>query len=213
MAEDRTPGYAPSYSDGVTLAGRPVSFWKQSDTIQRDSTYRIYSGGWALAVDSDNTITTVVSDLEDPRQQWKAVYASNKLMLQNVATKHYLRMQNNVLSVTTQSRSGSAVAFSGGMLTVGGRYLELGSGYAGVTSNAANVDWNALRVTRWTDSAGMPGLGFTVTNKPAVYNIPETGGHGTTSLYTFGVLLSSAAVLMYIIKLGAKRRKGGEFPA
>ena len=213
MAEDRTPGYAPSYSDGVTLAGRPVSFWKQSDTIQRDSTYRIYSGGWALAVDSDNTITTVVSDLEDPRQQWKAVYSSNKLMLQNVATKHYLRMQNNVLSVTTQSRSGSAVAFSGGMLTVGGRYLELGSGYAGVTSNAANVDWNALRVTRWTDSAGMPGLGFTVTNKPAVYNIPETGGHGTTSLYTFGVLLSSAAVLMYIIKLGSKRRKGGEFPA
>jgi hypothetical protein len=131
-------------------------------------------------------------------------------MLQNVGTNRYLRLQNNALTTTTQSWDGSAVSFNGGLLTVGGKYLEIGSGYAAVTDNAANVDWTSMRLTRWTESTGMDGLGYTITNSLARYELPQTGGMGTTSHYAFGILFVTAAVLMYISKFGHRRQRGGK---
>ena len=158
---------------------------------------------------ADDSVTTATNDLEDENQQWKVVYANNKLMLQNVGTNRYLRVQNNTLTTTNQSRDGAAVAFNGGMLTLGGKYLEIGSGYAAITDNAANVDWTSLRVTQWTESTGMDGVGYTITNNHARYEMPQTGGMGTTSQYAFGGLLILAAILMYVSKFGRKREKGG----
>jgi hypothetical protein len=209
VVEEELNGYIPTYSEGEVLPGRPVSFWQHATAVENGGLYRIYAGGWALTVAADNTVTTAANDLEDENQQWKAVYANNKLMLQNVGTNRYLRVQGSTLTTTNQSRDGAAVAFSGGMLTLAGKYLEIGSGYAAITDNAANVDWTSLRVSQWTESVGMEGVGYTITNNPARYEMPQTGGMGTTSHYAFGGLLILAAVMMYVSKFGRKREKGG----
>ncbi len=211
VVEEELNNYVPSYSEGEVLDGRPVSFWANTETLETNETYRIYAKGNALTVAADNSVTTASNDLEDENQQWKAVFASNKLMLQNVGTGRYLRVQNNILTTADQSRNGSAVAYTGGMLTLDGKYLELGYGYATVTDNSANVDWTALRVTHWTESSGMPGVGYTITNKLSMYELPDTGSLGTTPHYTFGSLLAIAAVLMYINKFGRKRQRGGKY--
>ena len=210
VLEDPMNGYVPTYSEGQSLPGRPVSFWQHAQAVENGGTYRIYANGWALTMASDNTVTTAANDLEDKNQQWMAVYENNKLMLKNVGTNRYLRVQNNSLTTTDRGRDGSAVSFTGGLLSLGGKYLEIGSGYAAVTDNTANVDWTAMRLTRWTTSSGMEGTGFTVTNSLARYEMPQTGGMGTTSHYAFGILLAAAAVLMYMNKFGRKRQKGGK---
>ena len=48
----------------------------------------------------------------------------------------------------------------------------------------------------------------TVTNTFATYVLPETGGVGTAHYYTFGGLLTAAA-LMYMIQPKRRRQKGG----
>ena len=48
----------------------------------------------------------------------------------------------------------------------------------------------------------------TVTNTFATYVLPETGGVGTAHYYTFGGLLTAAA-LMYLIQPKRRRQKGG----
>ena len=44
----------------------------------------------------------------------------------------------------------------------------------------------------------------------ARYEMPQTGGMGTTSHYAFGILLAAAAVLMYMNKFGPKRQRRRE---
>lgn len=210
VEEEELNHYVPSYSEGEVLTGRPVSFWANAGTVESGGTYRIYANGWALAVAEDNSVTTAANDLEDTNQQWQAVYESNKLLLKNVGTNRYLYVQNNALTTTTSTWQASAVAMNNGYLTVGGRYLELGSGYAAVTDHSANVDLTALRITRWTESTGMPGVGYTITNNLSMYELPQTGSVGTTPVYAFGSLLAMAAVLMYMSKFGRKRQRGGK---
>ena len=210
VVEEELNGYVPSYSAGETLPGRPVSFWQNAAAVETGGTYRIYASGWALTMAADNSVTTAANDLDDENQQWKAVYENNKLLLKNVGTNRYLRVQGSTLTTATSNRDGSAVSFTNGLLTVGGKYLELGSGYAAVTDNSANVDWTVLRLTRWVESQGMAGTGYTITNNLARYELPQTGGLGTTPLYALGGLLMLAAVLMYIYKFGRKHRRGGE---
>ena len=209
VVEEELNHYVPSYSEGETLDGRPVSFWANAEAVETNGTYRIYAGGWALTMAADNTVTTAANDLEDENQQWKAVYKNNKLLLQNVGTGRYLRVQNNALTTTDKDKEAAQVAYTGGRLTLGGKYLELGSGYAAITDNSDNVDWTALRVTHWTESTGMPGVGYTITNNLSMYELPQTGGMGTISLYAFGSLLALAAVLSYSNKFGRKSRRGG----
>ena len=211
VVEDRVSGYAPSYSEGEIIPGRPVSFWKNVSALEAgDALHRIFANGYSLAVDAENDVTTVLNDLEDGHQQWKVVSSGSNLLLQNVATGRYLRLSGTDLTTTATTWQASAIAYTNGYVTVGGKYLELGSGYAGVTESADNVDEEALRVTRWTDSVGMEGIGYTITNTLGLYNLPETGGPGTTTQYVFGSLFTFAAALMYISKFGTKRRKGGE---
>jgi hypothetical protein len=72
------------------------------------------------------------------------------------------------------------------------------------------VDWEALRVTAWTTSTGMEGVGYTITNSQSRYELPQTGGMGMDPHYAFGILLVMAAVLMYTNKFGRKRQEGGK---
>lgn len=210
LVEDPVSGYEPVYSAGEVLPGRPVSFWKNTPSLTAGGPYRISAEGSSLGVDTDNQAAAPVSDPEDPRQQWNVVDRWGTLVLQNVETGRYLWVNGSTLTTTANNWEASVIALNNGYVTVGGKYLELGSGYVGITDNSNNVDLESMRVTRWTDSTGMDGLAFTVTNKPAQYNLPETGGLGTTSHYTFGSLLTLAAVLVYTIQFGTKRRKGGE---
>ena len=86
-------------------------------------------------------------------------------------------------------------------------YLEIKSGYVGVTTNAANITNQKTSVM--TTVYGMSGTGFTVTNAPARYELPNTGGESTL-LPAFGALLMiAAATLMYVKNPGRKRQKGG----
>ena len=160
---------------------------------------------------SDLKITTAANDPEDQRQQWTVESSRNSLFLKNVETGRYLRLNGPDLTTAANNREASAVSMNNGYLTVGGRYLELGSGYAAVTDNVNNVDLGSLRLARWTQSTGMEGLGYTVTNSKPAYLIPETGASGTTSHYTFGSLLIVSAFLMCIHKSGRKRQKGGMY--
>ena len=211
VVEEELNNYVPSYSEGEVLSGRPVSFWANADALETGKTYRIYASGWALTAAADNSVTTASNDLEDESQQWTAVYKNNKLLLQNVATGRYLRFHNNSLTTTDKDKDASQIAYADGYITVAGKYLELGSGYATATDSAANVDKEALRVTVWTESTGMSGVGYTITNHSAMYELPETGSVGTTSHYAFGSLLILAAALMYILKFGRLDRKGGKY--
>ena len=209
VVEEELNGYVPSYSEGQILEGKPVSFWSNAGSVENGSTYRIYASGWALTMAADNTVTTAPNDLEDENQQWKAVYKNNKLLLQNLGTNRYLRVQNNTLTTTDKDREAAQVACNGGMLTLDGKYLELGSEYATVTDNAANVDWTVLRLTVWTESTGMTGTGYTVTNSKAMYELPQTGGTGLHPHQTYGSIFAVCGFLMYICNLGRKRQRGG----
>ena len=211
VVEEELNNYIPSYSAGEIIPGRPVSFWQNVSALEAgDALHRIFASGYSLAVDENNDVTTVLNDLEDERQQWKVISSGNNLLLQNVATNRYLRLSGTDLTTTTSTWQATAIAYTDGYLTVGGKYLELGSGYAGVTESADNVDREALRITRWTDAHGMEGLGYTITNTLSMYELPQTGGMGTTSHHTFGGLLILAAALMYINKFGRKRQRGGK---
>ena len=211
VVEDKLQSYVPSYSEGEIIQARPVSFWKNTLDLEAGGVYRIYARGYALAVGTDNKITTAANDPEDQRQQWTVESSRNSLFLKNVETGRYLRLNGSDLTTAANNREASAVSMNNGYLTVGGRYLELGSGYAAVTDNVNNVDLASLRLARWTQSTGMEGLGYTVTNSKPAYLIPETGASGTTSHYTFGSLLIVSAFLMCIHKSGRKRQKGGMY--
>lgn len=212
VVEEDLNNYIPEYSEGEVLAGRPVSFWKNVEVLEAGGgAYRIYASGYALAVGSDNDATTILNDLEDESQQWNVVDRNGSLILQNVGTGRYLRLNGSDLTTTGTASEASVIAFSDGYLTVGGKYLELGSGYAGVTESQANVDWEALRVTRWSESSGMEGVGYTITNHLSMYELPDTGSLGNTSLYAFGALLCAAAALMYSRQFGRKRQRGGQY--
>lgn len=201
--------FVPNYSAPTVLEGRPVSLWQNVEQLEAgNAPYRIYANGYSLAVDGNHNVITVANNLEDTSQQWKVVSRDQKLLLQNVGTNRYLRYHNNSLSTTDKDREASAVTLTGGYLTVGGQYLELGRGYATATDNASNVDKDSLRITRWATSTGLSGVGYTVTNVKAVYELPKTGGSGTY-LFTFGGLLMLAFGLMYICITGRKRQKGG----
>jgi len=211
VVEDRVSGYTSSYSEGEVLQGRPVSFWQNVSALTAgNDLYRIFANGYSLAVDASNDIIVLPNDLEDESQQWRIVSSGYNLLLQNVATNRYLRLNYDDLTTTSYTWQASAVAYTDGYLTVGGKYLEIGSGYVGITDSAANIDREALHISRWTESTGMEGMGYTITNTKGQYNLPESGGWGTTNQYAFGSLLSLAAVLMYILRFGPKRRKGGE---
>ena len=212
VVEEELNNYMPSYSEGEVLAGRPVSFWQNVTQLEAgDAAYRIFANGYSLAVTADNDVTTALNDLEETRQQWKVVSHQNRLILQNVATNQYLRYHNNDLTTTNRNTEASAVTITNGYLMVGSQYLELGAGYAGVTSNSSNVDKDALRITRWTNSTGMAGTGYTVTNLVAMYELPDTGAMGTAPHFTLGGLLIVAAAWMYISKFGRKRQRGGKY--
>ena len=209
VVEDEVRNYIPEYSEGKTLAGRPVSFWKNKDTITAGGgNYRIYANGYALAVAADNDATTAPNDLEDEAQQWVAIAKNNGVILKNVATSRYLQLNNNDLTTTNREAQATVITISNGYLMLGTKYLELGAAYAGVTDSAANANRESLRITQWSDSSGMPGVGYTITNKLAMYELPATGSRVTDTHVTFGGLLMAAAVLMYI-QFGHKRQRGG----
>ena len=50
---------------------------------------------------------------------------------------------------------------------------------------------------------------ISVTNTYGSFELPATGGMGTTHYYTFGGLLILAAALMYLLDAVCRRRKGG----
>ena len=210
VVEDEVRNYIPEYSEGETIQGRPVSFWKQATAITSGGgNYRIYSSGYALAVGSDNDAITALNDLADETQQWAAISKAGGVILKNVATNRYLRLNGTDLTTTDREKDASVVTMTNGYVTVGGKYLELGNSYAGVTDSQANVNKETLRVTQWTQSRGMEGVGYTITNKLAMYELPATGSSFAVFPYTFGGLLTAAAVLMYMKKFGHKRQRGG----
>ena len=59
-----------------------------------------------------------------------------------------------------------------------------------------------VKYTAWDDGA------WTVTNNRTV-ELPVTGGTGTHLHYAFGLLLVTAAAIMYLCNNGRKRQKGG----
>ena len=207
VQEDTVDGYAPFYADPEVLDPIPVTLWVGTGSITADSIFRFTSGSTVMAVNNDNEVVAAVSDLNDTDQQWKAVYTSGKLVLQNVGSGRYLRLYGSSLTTTSSAYSAASVTVNNGKVMLGSVYLEIKSGYVGVTTNAANI--TDQKITVMTTVYGMPGTGFTVTNAPARYELPNTGGESTL-LPAFGALLMiAAATLMYVNKFGRKRQKGG----
>ena len=208
IVEDPINSYLPSYSDPTVLPGRPVSFWQNVQTLTAGSqAHRIYANGYSLAV-VNNDITSVVNDLDDTAQQWIVESSSRGLLLKNVGTGRYLRRNNMDLTTTSWSSQAAVVTINNGYFMIDSYYLELGYGYAGVTSKASNIHKEAFHVTHWTNSNGMEGVGYTVTNIPAGYRLPDTGGAGT-SFYTLSGLLVVTVAAGYVILTARKRQKGG----
>lgn len=198
--------YAPTYSGPVTLAGLPVTLWHQTTTLTAGQTYRFVSGNNVLTADGSGNVSAAASNLESTAQQWLAVDRSGTLVLQNVATGRYLSQSGTTPATTDNLWSAAAVSMSGGYVRVGSGYLEIGAGYAQITGNTANIGNQKIFYQEIT--TGKEGTGYTVTNLPARYELPQTGSV-TPHVVTCGGLLILAAALVYVIYFGRKRQKGG----
>jgi len=154
-------------------------------------------------------VVSAPGDLTDENQMWEAVTSGTKTVLRNVGTGRYLDYNYGLTSVTNVS-SAENMQFSGGHIRIGTRYLELTSAHAAASSNSANA--SDINLTVKTDTAGRPGVGYTVTNLYGAYKLPATGGRGTEIITSGGLaLLVTAAfsALMYMCNFGRKRQKGG----
>ena len=148
------------------------------------------------------------NNLNDTYQQWKVVRHQNSNRLQNVASGRYLRYDStDGLSTVNNIGDSTAVTLSGTMIQIGGRYLIL----SGTTISTTQHSYNGtvLTITWQSQTTEKPGVAYTVTNEPAEYILPETGGAGMETL-TFGGLLILAAALMYITIPGMMKKRGAK---
>ncbi len=211
VKEDESAGYAPFYSSAVDLEALPAVVWQQTNTIEHNKTYRFVSGTYALSVDTNNNVTTLPSDSSDINQQWWITSGNNgTTVMQNVGTKQYLVCSwDNKLSMNGDISAASTVAINNGLLRFGwwgSSYLELSPNYAGVTSNTANITNQSISVIATV--YGKNGVGFTVNNVPAIYELPITGGIGTV-IFTFAGMIIFISATVYVIHICQRRKRGG----
>lgn len=203
VEEDPFSGYKPFYEGPEALTPVSEKIWEETDTLEESGTYRFTSGSTAMGVSDDDEVVPMEMDPEDLCQQWKAVTVNGSLMLQNVGSGRFLSVRDSALAVTEDA--GTPVTVSQGKIMVGSVYLEIKPGYVGVTANAANI--TDQKISALTILYGMPGTGFTVTNAPERYMLPNTGGKDSLLPALGGLLM--AVTLMCIHLFGRKRQKGG----
>ena len=211
VLEETVSGYVTHYSDPVAKESMTVDVWKNASALSVNGMYRFVYAGYALAVNpADNSIVSVQNDAADPNQQWKAVKAGTKTVLQNVGTGLYLAQNDSGLYTVTAANSAATATKDGSRIKLNTVFLELGASYVGTTGNNANA--TELNILTLTVVSGRPGVAYTVTNLYGAYKLPATGGRGTETLTRGGLALSVTAAfsaLMYLCDFGRKRKKGG----
>ena len=205
VVEDPVLNYIPEYAEGTVLPGLPTTIWQNASSLQAGKIYSILSGSYALAM-KDGDVTSVPRNMTDLNQQWEAVNVSGTIRLRNLGTNTYLGRSSSDLYPASQSAS-AAITLSGGRISFGTQYLELGAGYVSATNNSANA--TIVAISQLVETTGKPGTGLTVTNLPASYELPHTGGTGTSFLTFGGLLMILAAACGYVIYTERKRQKGG----
>ena len=209
VKEDEAVGYAPFYSEPVSLEPLPVDVWVNTTNIALNNIYRFTSGTYALVVNDRNEVTSELKDLTDNYQQWIIKSRDNgTFVMQNQGSGQYLAFSGTTLYMTDNIWTATNVSVNNGKVTLGGwMYLEISTNYAGATYNSANITNQNISVMVKTQ--GMNGVGFTVKNVPYTYRLPNTGGIGTLIL-TFGGCFIIIPVVMCIIKVSQKRKRGGK---
>ena len=210
VLEDPVQGYSAEYSAVEKVLGGTVTSWENVDSLAEGGKYTfVSSNGYALTAASNTAVSsTALRDPKNPanNQQW--IYESGKL--KSVSTGRYLRLSSNNLSLTNTAGSAASVSLADNKLRIQSgtttRYLTVAANGISVSSSGSGTSLTVyLSATRTTAD----GFKVTVTNTYGVYELPKTGGMGTSPL-TFGGLLMIAAALMYSTKIGRKQRKGGK---
>ncbi len=209
VKEDNFEGYTPSYSDPTEAAARVFATWMGADALEAGGIYRFTSGARALAADENGNLISAENNVNALSQQWQAEQSGWSIRLKNVAYGTYLAANSSSVYTTTNSGSAAAVSLSGGVLRIGNRYLILASGP--VNSSSYENNGTTLSIARQGSVEAMPGTAYTVTNREALFYLPNTGGEGITdSLYKLGGSLLAATTSLYACEtLRKRRRKGG----
>lgn len=208
IVEDEPEDYDARYESEV-VAGKQIVTWVKADTLQSGATMRIFNGANALSVNTEGEPVVVVNDQADTAQYWTVEVRNNNTHLKHVQSGRYLRVDRETITTVTNRNEASAVTLSNEVLMVGNRYLQM----TRTTVSVSQYSYNAtlFTVARRTEATGQPGLAITVINyDEEEYELPITGGMGT-SPFTFGGLLIIAAALMYMSNFGRKLRKGGKY--
>lgn len=223
LEEELPFGFTAAYSE---ITKQTTDRWENynSSTLVSGEIYAFITNGRALADENGRPRATTYNIKPTPEQSWRVVQitqsdGSTIQVLRNVATNRYLREEgesqyvhhftmvdhadqncrvrllNHRLQYYPQSDGG------GWNITLDGNgYLSTNPGWgANGTGNTFSIRRNDFHEEYYV----------TVTNTYATYQLPETGGCGTTSYYTFGGLLVLAAAIMYSTQPKRRRQKGG----
>ena len=209
VEEESVFGYVAIVGEPTALPGLPVTLWQNASSVATGGIYRFLHGSNAMAVNSSGDVVAAANDLSDTYQQWLAEANSyGSVVLKNVGSGTYLSLYNNSLITTSMKNSASVVTMTGeGFIRIGSRYLELGAGYVQTTGNTQNL--SGQKVTYQVTTTGQNGTGYTVENIPAITELPNTGGTGTSPYTLGGLLIIVTALCGYVIYTGRKRQKGG----
>lgn len=205
LEEVEYKNYVPEYSEGTAVEGRFFTVWENITYLEADNILRFVNAAKAISSDSGTGVILKDNDLNDTTQQWKVVSSNGSFYLQNVSSGSYLSAGSSGVSTVTSLGNASAVTLSNGSLRIGDYYVDLSTGSIGLTSNSNNG--TIFSVSRYEQGNQWDGTAYTITNYFAVYNLPETGGAGTNSFHSFGLLLILAAAVIYIGKIHSEQRR------
>ena len=220
LEEELPFGFTPEFSEIQRIT---IDQWTSGtlSSLEVGKMYAFITNNRALADENGTPRATWLSGNPNDYQKWQVVQTTvdGKTIqaLRNVATGRYLReygesqyvhhftlvdhadgnchmrLVNRNIQFYPQSGNNdgwSIIIDSNGYIT-----REPAWGTGGTQFTVRRNDYQAeFRVT--------------VTNTYATYVLPETGGMGTAHYYTFGGLLTAAA-LMYMIQPKRRRQKGG----
>ena len=224
LEEEQIFGYSAEVGEIQDISAEK---WHQLNNVTGLTTGQVYTfvaNGWALADNgSYKTINsqsqrvlgvTYFSGTPTKDQQWMVVETATSngtiQVLKNVATGNYLKeLEQNMLMVPSAD-GGCAFQVVESKL----RFWPQTDGtgwHIQLNGNNIQMSWELYNGTAFTyyqrEYSGQ--YRITLTNTYGTFVLPHTGSTGTAPYYTFGILLISAAALMYLLKAVCRRQKGG----
>lgn len=184
--------------------------WTEKTSLSDGTMYHFSSGDWALAVDLSGNLISAPINKNSPYQWWTVSKNSSDWVgasytLYNEKTGMYLVYSNETF---TTSSSSAKIRFSSNKLYYKENIIS-SSYYIQLTSNSVSTGTGtSFTIYQGTGKTSMPTYAVTVTNTPVPkYELPETGGIGT-SMYTTGgaVLLTGSLFGGYLMKRKRERR-------